>query len=155
MQMDKTPENMMRWLRRILDEKGVNYEIIDPESIRMTWKLYSKIQTIDNTIVVHDDRFHSFSYADITAGDKIPEVGEFLMRANWCLDPGHFHLDYDTGEICYEFFSPYRLHETDEDFVMLWENHIINFNWFGDGLFEVIRGCATPKAAHDECMREE
>ena len=153
--MDKTPEKMMRWLRRILDDKGVDYEVIDPESIRITWKLYNKIQTIDNTIVAHDDRFHSFSAPEITAEDKIPEVGEFLMRANWCLDPGHFYLDYDTGEIGYEFFSPYRQHDTDEDFEMLWDNHIINFNWFGDGLLKVILGSAAPKAAYDECCPDD
>ena len=153
--MDKTPEKMMQWLRRILDEKEIDYEVIDAESIRVKWKLYSRIQTIDNTIVAHEGRFHSFSDIALTAENKIPEVAEFLMRANWCLDPGHFYLDYDSGEISFELFSPYRNHEKDEDFDVLWETPIINFNWFGDGLLKVIFGYATAKAAYDECCSDE
>ena len=76
------------------------------------------------------------------------------MRAN-ISDFGHFNLDYDNDRIGYEFYVPYNVFEEDDDLAIVWNLPVIRFSIFGDGLLKVILGCATPKEAFEECMKEE
>ena len=153
--MKKTREEMVRWVQRVAKAQEIHCEIEHEEKrdiIRMGFRLNNAIPAVDVAIAAEEDGFHSYGFIGNNAGKRLSEVGEFLMRAN-INDVGHFNLDYDEGQICYEFSSPYLEYEEDDDLTLLWRIPLIRFNDFGDALLKVILGCATPKEAFEESIK--
>ena len=154
--MKKTREEMTQWIQEVVKAGEINCEVTHEEEcdcIRMGFRLNNTVSVVNVVIIVNDDHIQSYGFIDNNAGKKVAEVGEFLMRANvW--DTGHFSLNYDNGEIWYEFRSPYCAYEKDEDLPILWWLPVERFEVYGDALLKVILGCASPKEAFEECVKK-
>ena len=154
--MKKTREEMTKSILNALKANDCPYEIentTESNIIRVNVRLDCFVAYGKLVIIVDDyfpkSIFHIFN----NARKRIPEVSEFLMRANNIDDIGCFSLDCDEGDISYEFSYP-NVYKQDEDLAILWLLPMKRFEDYGDGLLKVMLGCSTPKEAFEECIRK-
>ena len=154
--MNKTREEMTQWVQSVVKTQEIQCEVEHEENrdiIRMGFRLNNAISIVNVVIVAEDEFFQSYGFIDNNAGKRKAEVSEFLMRAS-ASDSGHFALDFENGQISYEFRSPYCAYEKDDDLAVVWWLPVARFEDFGDALLKVILGCATPKEAFEECISQ-
>lgn len=155
--MEKTREEMTQWIVKVAEANGFHCDVKpyeDGNSLDMRIKLNCALGTVAVIINVEDDFILTTGFTDVNIGQKIAEVGEFLMRAN-CDEFGHFYLNYDEPDVV--SYSgcrlPYDCFKQDGDIVLLWYLPCLRFDTYGDGLVKVLLGCSTPKEAYEECVK--
>ena len=82
------------------------------------------------------------------ATEKIPEVAEYLTRANYGIRIGNFELDFDDGEVRYKSSLDFEREVLGENLIENAVAHAIdNIDRYLGGLREVAVGLKTPKEA--------
>ena len=111
-----------------------------------------KLQKVDFLIRIRDEFFVVYAYPPLTAKDCLPEMAEFIARANYGLQNGCFELDFEDGEIRFRTF-------VDCDGQLPAESVIRNSVYtavtmmrrYGDGIAAVLFGAQTPVIAVAAC----
>ncbi len=153
--MKKTREEMTQWVQKVVKAQEINCEVEHEENrdiLRLGFRLNCAIPFVNIVIVAEESCFISYGFIDNNAGKRLAEVGEFLMRANYIDDVGHFNLNYDDGQIYYKLYASYRIFDKDDDLFLLLHYPVFRFEDYGDGLLKVILGCANPKEAFEDSI---
>ncbi len=111
-----------------------------------------KLQKVDFLIRIRDEFFVVYACPPLTAKDCLPEMAEFIARANYGLQNGCFELDFEDGEIRFRTF-------VDCDGQLPAESVIRNSVYtavtmmrrYGDGIAAVLFGAQTPVIAVAAC----
>ena len=111
-----------------------------------------KLQKVDFLIRIRDEFFVVYACPPLTAKDCLPEMAEFIARANYGLQNGCFELDFEDGEIRFRTF-------VDCDGPLPAESVIRNSVYtavtmmrrYGDGIAAVLFGAQTPVIAVAAC----
>ena len=111
-----------------------------------------KLQKVDFLIHIRDEFFVVYACPPLTAKDCLPEMAEFIARANYGLQNGCFELDFEDGEIRFRTF-------VDCDGQLPAESVIRNSVYtavtmmrrYGDGIAAVLFGAQTPVIAVAAC----
>ena len=111
-----------------------------------------KLQKVDFLIRIRDEFFVVYACPPLTAKDCLPEMAEFIARANYGLQNGCFELDFEDGEIRFRTF-------VDGDGQLPAESVIRNSVYtavtmmrrYGDGIAAVLFGAQTPVIAVAAC----
>ena len=111
-----------------------------------------KLQKVDFLICIRDEFFVVYACPPLTAKDCLPEMAEFIARANYGLQNGCFELDFEDGEIRFRTF-------VDCDGQLPAESVIRNSVYtavtmmrrYGDGIAAVLFGAQTPVIAVAAC----
>ena len=103
-------------------------------------------------MIVDDDAVQNYATYPASAKDKIPQVAEFIARANFGLKYGAFEMDYSDREVRFHLAFPMSAVRADEDLLpimlgippkMLDES--------AKGFTEVIMGLKTPEEVIKDC----
>ena len=111
-----------------------------------------KLQKVDFLIRIRDEFFVVYACPPLTAKDCLPEMAEFIARANYGLQNGCFELDFEDGEIRFRTI-------VDCDGQLPAESVIRNSVYtavtmmrrYGDGIAAVLFGAQTPVIAVAAC----
>ena len=111
-----------------------------------------KLQKVDFLIRIRDEFFVVYACPPLTAKDCLPEMAEFIARANYGLQNGCYELDFEDGEIRFRTF-------VDCDGQLPAESVIRNSVYtavtmmrrYGDGIAAVLFGAQTPVIAVAAC----
>lgn len=118
--------------------------------------LNCKLQKISYTIRVLDSSFVVYTTVALGAGDVLPQMAEFICRANYGLRHGNFELDFRDGEIRYKCFVPCGGNAPVPDVV---KDAIYvpaaMMEKYGNGIAAVSFGMMTPEEAVQNCEKDD
>lgn len=98
---------------------------------------------------VDAEQFTFYGILDVDlASEKLPEVAEYLTRANYGLRIGNFELDFSDGEVRYKSSLDFEREMLVDNLIENTVAHAIdNIERYFDGLKDVAVGLKTPKEA--------
>ena len=139
-------------IQQYLDGEDFHYDFNPEEGIfRFGVVMPNKLQNIQYLIHVLDNRFISYAFCPMGAGEAKEKVAEFLHRANYGMLVGNFEMDYSDGEIRFKYSHVCRdalpSKEQVEESILLPARM---FKTYGDGLLAVIFGVKEPQEAVEE-----
>jgi hypothetical protein len=116
---------------------------------------YDSVRFIVST---DDDFIQSYALLPAKAKDKLPEMAEFLHRANYGLRYGAFEMDWNDGEIRFHISYPDCVLATEERETCLAALLLLPpqmFARYSKGIAAILLGLATPEQAIKMCEGEE
>ena len=103
-------------------------------------------------MVVDDDAVQNYVNYPISAKDKMPQMAEFITRANYELKYGAFEMDYSNGEVRFHLALPMSAVRADEDLLPLMIGLPPTIlDKYAKGFFDVLMGVKTPEEAIKDC----
>lgn len=110
------------------------------------------------TAVAAEGNIQAYAMLPANAKEKLPEMAEFLHRANYNLRYGSFELDWSDGEIRTHISFPDCVLSTGEAREWIASLFIIPPHLLGrysKGIAAILLGLATPEQAIKMCEGEE
>lgn len=114
--------------------------------------LKGKLNKVNYRILVRKYDYAVYAICPMSADDCLPEMAEFLSRANYGLMNGNFELDFRDGEIRYKCFV--NCDETTPGFATIKDSIYIPgrmFSKYGDGILAVLFGQKSAADAVADC----
>ena len=94
-----------KWVKQFLDEDDWHYEFNEEKGVfNFNLTLKGKLQSIRYRILIRKYDYSVYTVCPMSAEDCLPQMAEFLCRANYGLANGNFELDFRDGEIRYKCF---------------------------------------------------
>ena len=145
------------YIKSFLDEDDWHYEYTPDASskFKFTLTLDCKLQKVNYRILVRKYDYTVYATCPMSAKDCLPQMAEFLTRANYGTANGNFEMDFRDGEIRYKCFV--NCDETVPGTQTIKESIYIPgtmFKRYGDGILAVIFGMKSPEQAVADCEAE-
>lgn len=117
--------------------------------------LNCKLQKISYRIIVLEGSYTVYTTVALGAKDVLPQMAEFVCRANYGLRHGNFELDFRDGEIRYKCFIPCKNMIPNADII---KDSIYvpaaMMEKYGNGIAAVSFGMMTPEEAVNASEKE-
>ena len=101
---------------------------------------------------VGDDEVQNYAFLPASAKDKLPQMAEFITRANFGLKYGAFEMDYGDGEVRFHLVFPMTAIRADD---MLLPTLLAlppkMLDQYSKGFTEVLMDLKTPEEAVKDC----
>ena len=146
-------------VKKYLDENDWHYEEVD-HGTAVTFQsgiggfaekggLYDSYRF---TLLVGDDAVQSYAVMPGANKAKIPEVAEFVTRANYNLKFGNFDLDYRDGEVRFHIAFPSCVlaNDLEDSLGFILGGGATMLDRYARGYMKIIMGDMTPEAAIKE-----
>ena len=144
------------FVRKFLDANDWHYEMNDHGRVATFTGgvggfkgLYNSFRFI---LFVGEDEVQNYAMFPASAKDKLPEMAEFITRANYGLKYGDFEMDWDDGEVRFHLAFPIAAVRADE---MILPTLLVAppkmLDKYSKGFTEVLMGLKTPNDAIKEC----
>ncbi len=107
-------------------------------------------------MVVDDDTVQNFATYPASAKDKLPEMAEFLVRANYGMIYGAFEMDWNDGEVRFHIAIPMAAIRADNDEIVRVLALPANMlGKYSNGFSSVLLGVKTPAEAVQACREDD
>ena len=155
MDMSNYKENA-EFVKKFLDDADWHYEMIDRDKFMVFTGgiggfkgLYSSFRFL---MFVGDDEVQNYAMLPASAKDKLPQMAEFITRANYGLKYGAFEMDYNDGEVRFHLTFPMTAIQADRLLLpTLLALPPKMLDQYAKGFTEVLMDLNTPEAAIKEC----
>ncbi len=144
-------DNLTSITLEYLESQKWNYDVRRNDDERfvalMGMNLKGKLNSCRMMIVVEERDIQCFAICPLNATpDVMPQVAEYLMRANYGLRLGKFELDFSTGQIRYQTDLPCTDGVPDiKDVERTIDVTFLMMQRYGDGLAKNIMGFGHPE----------
>ena len=106
-------------------------------------------------VIVGDEEAQCYAMLPASAKDKLPEMAEFIARANYGLKYGAFEMDYRDGEVRFHLTFPMVALRADRDLIVnLFGLPAKMLDQYSTGFIEVLMGIKAPEEAIADCERK-
>lgn len=146
-------------VRKYLDGNDWHYKTEDTGSamffIGDVGSFNGLYRTFRFVMFVGDEAVQNYAILPASAKDRLPQMAEFITRANYGLTNGAFEMDYAEGQVRFRLTYPISAVLADENALL----KILTFppavlNRYSKGFAEVLMGSKTPEAAVRECEKD-
>ena len=152
----------MEYIKQYFEKNNLKYRYDDERNCYFSgFSLPNKLKQTKILIVFKEDVLLFIGKIDLSADQgSIPEVVEYLMRANMNLLIGNFELDYNDGEIRYKIARRIWENTLTEELIDTMMDESINIILamlmkYGDGLLKVLFGLCNPEEAIESSENAE
>lgn len=143
-------------VKKFLDENDWHYDMHDHGHVATFTGgvggfkgLYNSFRFI---LFVGEDEVQNYATFPASAKDKLPEMAEFITRANYGLKYGDFEMDWNDGEVRFHLTFPMSAVRADE---MILPTLLMApprmLDQYSKGFTEVLMGLKTPADAIKDC----
>ena len=156
--MDDYKTNACRF-QALLDERKINYDCKDiGGAMRYSIGLSGFGGLLDRVtflLFVDDQDAQCYAILPISAKDRLPQMAEFVLRANYGMKYGAFELGYPKGELRLHVTYPASVIEAHADkvFDCLFGVPAVLIKSYGKGFVDVMEGKMTPEEAIAVCKQ--
>ncbi|MBQ2632828.1 MAG: YbjN domain-containing protein [Kiritimatiellae bacterium] len=143
-------------VKKFLDENDWHYDMHDHGHVATFTGgvggfkgLYNSFRFI---LFVGEDEVQNYATFPASAKDKLPEMAEFITRANYGLKYGDFEMDWNDGEVRFHLtfsMSAVRADEMILPTLLLAPPRMLD--QYSKGFTEVLMGLKTPADAIKDC----
>ena len=141
------------YVKSFLDADGWHYKFSEDSHIfDFTLTLNGKLQQVHYNLLIRKFDYSVYAICPMSAKDCLPQMAEFISRANYGLANGNFELDFRDGEIRYKCFV--NCHDTVPGTQAIKDSIYIPasmFNKYSDGILSVLFNMKTPTQAVADC----
>ena len=144
------------FVKKFLDDDDWHYEMIDYDKVMVFTGgvggfkgLYNSFQYL---IFVGEDEVQNYATFPVSAKDKLPQMAEFITRANYGLKYGAFEMGYNDGEVRFHLAFP---------MTTIWVDRLLlptllalppkMLDQYAKGFTEVLMDLKTPEDAIKDC----
>ena len=148
------------YIKKYLDDDDWHYDMHDlEEEQRMAFTggiggfkgLYGSFRYL---VVVSEDEAQCYVTLPASAKEKLPQMAEFITRANYGFKYGAFEMDYDEGDIRFHLTFPMVALRADRDLIpTLIGLPAKMLDQYSRGFTEVLMDLKTPEEAIKDCER--
>jgi hypothetical protein len=151
-----THKENAEFIKNFLDGADCHYEMQDHGSLA-TFRgeiggfkgLYNSFRFI---MFVDDYVAQNYAALPVSFKDKLPQMAEFITRANYDLKYGAFKMNYHNGDVCFHLTFPMAAIRADK---MLLTTFLAipaqMLDQYAKGFTEVFMGLKTPEEAIKDC----
>ena len=101
---------------------------------------------------VDDDVAQNYATLPVSFKDKLPQMAEFITRANYGLKYGAFEMNYDNGDVRFHLTLPMAAIRADKMLLpMLLAIPAQMLDKYAKGFTEVFMDLKTPEEAIKDC----
>ena len=158
--MGNYKENM-EVVKKFLDDNDWHYDMQDHGRVGVFMGgvggfkgLYNSFRFI---LFVGDDELQNYAMFPASAKDKLPEIAEFITRANYGLHMGCFELDFNDGEIRYKMSISNTALEAnpDDEIGRIMSIPCSTIDTYSSGIIGVLSGYEEPEEAVKRCEEND
>lgn len=147
------------FVKEFLDKGEWHYDMQDSGNAMVFTGMVGGFDGIYNSfrfiLFVGDDELQNYAMLPACAKEKLPEMAEFITRANYGLKYGDFEMDWDDGELRFHLTFPMSSARTDELILpTLMAAPPRMLDRYSKGFAEVLMGLKTPADAIKDCEGE-
>ena len=158
MDMSNYKENL-EFVKNFLDGDDWRYEANDHGSVATVTGGIGGFKGLYNSyrfiLFVGDDELQNYATLPASAKDKLPEMAEFITRANYGLKYGDFEMDWNDGEVRFHLAFPMSAVRAVK---MLLPTLLMlpakMLDQYSKGFTEVLMGLKSPADAIKDCEEE-
>ena len=146
-------------IKKFLDEDDWHYEMHDHGRAAVFTGGIGGFKGIYNSfrflLIVGDDELQNYATLPASAKDKLPQMAEFITRANYGLKYGDFEMDWNDGEVRFHLAFPMSAVRAVKillpTLLMLPAKML---DQYSKGFTEVLMGLKSPADAIKDCEEE-
>ena len=155
MDMSNYKENA-EFVKKFLDETDWHYDMHDSGHAAIFTGGVGGFEGLYNSfrfiMFVGEDEVQNYAMFPASAKDKLPEMAEFITRANYGLKYGDFEMDWNDGEVRFHLTFPMTAIQADRLLLpTLLALPPKMLDQYAKGFTEVLMDLNTPAAAIKEC----
>ena len=148
------------YVKKFFDDEDWHYEMHDIEDEQRAIftggiggfnGLYGSYRFL---LIVGDNEAQCYATFPASAKEKLPQMAEFITRANYGLKYGAFEMDYDDGEVRFHLAFPMTAVRADE---MVMPTLLMApprmLDQYSKGFTEVLMDLKSPAEAVKDCER--
>lgn len=144
------------FVKKFFDEDDWHYEMRDAETAVVFTGGIGGFKGLYNSfrylLIVGDDEVQNYTQYPASAKEKLPEVAEFITRANYGLKYGAFEMDWNDGEVRFHLTTPMAAILADRNNIpMITALPSQMLDRYSKGFTEVLMGLKTPEEAIKDC----
>ncbi len=144
------------FVKTFLDEDDWHYDMADHGTVATFTGGIGGFKGLYNSyrflLFVGDDEVQNYSTLPASAKDKLPQMAEFITRANYGLKYGAFEMDYGDGEVRFHVTYPMAALRAERELMlalMFLPGNMLDR--YSKGLTEVLMDLKSPEDAIKDC----
>lgn len=145
--------SIFNYVKSFLDSDDWHYSFSeDSHTFDFNLTLKSKLQRVHYKVLIRKFDYSVYAICPMSAKDCLPQMAEFISRANYGLANGNFELDFRDGEIRYKCFV--NCDDTIPGIQTIKDSIYIPasmFNKYSEGILSVLFGMKSPAQAVADC----
>lgn len=147
-------------VKRYLDDNDWHYEMTDTgDTVVFTGRIggfKGVYESFRFVMAVDEDTVQNFSTYPASAKDKLPQMAEFLTRANYRMKYGAFEMDWNDGEVRFHVAIPMAaIHADNDEVVRVLVLPATMLGRYSNGFSSVLLGVKTPAEAVRACEDDD
>ena len=144
------------FVKKFLDDNDWHYDMHDLDKVMVFTGGVSGFKGLYNSfrflMLVGDDEVQNYAMLPASAKDKLPQMAEFITRANYGLKYGAFEMDYNDGKVRFHLTFPMTAIRADRLLLpTLLALPPKMLDQYAKGFTEVLMDLNTPEAAVKDC----
>ena len=144
------------FVKKFLDDDDWHYEMSDHEKAMIFRGGIGGLKGLYNSfrylLIVGDDVVQSYMTFPASAKEKLPQIAEFITRANYGLKYGAFEMDWNDGEVRFHLTIPMSAILADRNQIpALMAIPAQTLDKYSKGFVEVMMDLKTPEQAIKDC----
>ncbi len=137
------------FIKNFLDGADCHYEMQDHGSLVTFCGVYNSFRFV---MFVDDDVAQNYATLSVSFKDELPQMAEFITRANYGLKYGAFEMNYDNGDVRFHLTFPMAAIRADKMLLqMLLAIPAQMLDKYMKGFSEVFWDLKTPEEAIKDC----
>lgn len=152
---DEVPGKLKQMVEDYLNPRGLKYEFIDDiDSFKLKYRLDSSMGECEVFIQTYEDmlRLYAVSPVKVPAQNR-DKVAALLVRINYYISYGTFHMDYSDGEVtCFALQYVESVLPGPQELGVMLNQALIYLDEWADAINKVGLLGADPQEVYDETL---